>query len=107
MLLERGTENGERGTGNGERGTGSGEWGVGSGERENKKMGTTQRIGNEVTDWARVQLQVRFCSHLSFSRLQPRSFPVPPPPPHLSNIPLSRINRVPGVLHAVSRFDCT
>ena len=40
MLLERGTENGEQG--------------VGSGERENKKMGTTQRIGNEVTDWARV-----------------------------------------------------
>ena len=88
----------------GERGTGNGEWGVENGKI--KKMGTTQRIGNEVTDWARVQLQVRFCSHLSFSRLRPRSFPVPPPP-HLSNIPLSRINRVPGVLHAVSRFDCT
>lgn len=75
MLLERGTMNGERGTG--------------SGERDNEKIRTTQRIGNEVTNWARVQLPVRFCSHLSFSRLRPRSFPVPSLPPHLSNIPLS------------------
>ena len=33
---------------------------------ENKRMGTGQSIGNEVTDsWARVP--VRFCSHFSFS----------------------------------------
>ena len=32
----------------------------------NKRMGTRQSIGNEVTDsWTRVP--VRFCSHFSFS----------------------------------------
>ena len=35
------------------------------GERENKKMGTKQRIGNEVVEKARDQ--VRFCSHFAFS----------------------------------------
>ena len=34
-------------------------------QQENKRMGTKQRIGNEVTDsWAGVP--VRFCSHFSF-----------------------------------------
>ena len=43
-------------------------------------MGTRQRIKNEVTDRARVQ--VRFCFHFSFSRS-------PLPVPHFSNmIPL-------------------
>ena len=86
---KRGTGNGERGTGNGERGTGNGEqrtgyrdqgignrWrgnlrtgsgerGKGNGERaqgkKTWKMGTKQRIRNEVAETARVQ--VRFCSH--------------------------------------------
>ena len=40
----------------------------------NGRMGTKQRIGNEFTDRARIQ--VRFCSHFSFSR-SPCSFPAP------------------------------
>ena len=84
LSVERGMGNGERGTGNGERGTanrvqgtgnreqvtgkrrtGSGERGKGNGERaqgkKTWKMGTKQRIRNEVAETARVQ--VRFCSH--------------------------------------------
>ena len=47
MLLKRGTGSRERA-----RGTG------------NRKMGTEQRIGNEVTEG----LGFKFCSHFSFSR---------------------------------------
>ena len=47
------TENGERGAGNGER-------------------GSENRIENEVTNRARVQ--VRFCSHFSFSRHRIRPY---------------------------------
>ena len=69
MLLKRGTGNGERGTGGG--GGGNEEQARGSGKL---KLGTKQRIGNEVVNRARVQ--VRFCSFFFiylFLVLVPRS----------------------------------
>lgn len=50
---------------------------AGSGVRENEKMGTKQRTGNEVTD--RAWVKVWFCSQFSFSR---------------SPLPFSRFNNI-------------
>ena len=47
-------------TGNGKRVTSTGDW------KMKKKKGRKQRIGNKATERARVQ--VRICSHFSFSR---------------------------------------
>ena len=61
---------GKRETGSGERGAGSGKQARGAGKMKN---GNKLRIGNEVTDRARVQ--VRFRSHFPVLRAR-SSFPV-------------------------------
>ena len=58
------TENGERGAGSGEREQARG--------TENGETGSRNRIENEVTNRARVQ--VGFCSHFSFSRHRIRPY---------------------------------
>ena len=71
--------NWERGAGSGERGAGSGKQARRAGKMKN---GNKLRIGNEVTDRARVQ--VRFRSHFHFPVLRARSsFLVP----RFNNIP--------------------
>ena len=64
ILLKRRTGSGERGAGSGERKQARG---TGNGER-----GSKNRIENEVTNRARVQ--VGFCSHFSFSRHRIRPY---------------------------------